>query len=113
MARSSCKTVSFCSGVRLIQLSNSALSYGVSSTISPSAKNCDIVMPKPAQIASSVAIEGTVLRRKMFAEVDSDSLQFWESRDSDQPRSVKSWRSLSCVSIPITFFLKLFYAHAK
>ena len=38
----------------------------------PLAKNCATVMPKAAQIASNVGIEGTVLRLKIFEMVDCD-----------------------------------------
>lgn len=87
-------TAAFCSGVRFTHLRNSSFRSGVSSTISPSAKNCDKVMPKPLQIASSVVIEGIVLRRNIFDRVDSDRPHDFDNLYSVQPRSVKSWRSL-------------------
>lgn len=52
-----CITACFCSTVRITQESNSSFVLGVISTILSSAKNLDIVIPKPAQIASNVLIE--------------------------------------------------------
>ena len=40
-----CPAAAFCSGVRDVQLSNTSFRSGVNSTISPSAKNWDKVMP--------------------------------------------------------------------
>ncbi len=55
------RTPSFCSEVSEIQHSNSSLVWGVSSTVSFSAKNCDMEIPKPLQIASRVAMDGMLL----------------------------------------------------
>ena len=80
-------TTFFCSAVRLTQESKSSLISGVISTISPSAKNWDIVMPKPAQIASKVLIEGKVFRLKILARVDSDKPHSLDHLYSVHPRS--------------------------
>ena len=79
--------VSFSSAVSVTHRLNNSFSSGVNSTRSPSEKNYDNVIPKPLQIASSVAIEGTVLRRKIFANVESERPHFFESLYSVQPRS--------------------------
>ena len=47
-------------------------------------------MPNPLHIASSVAMDGTVLRRKIFAIVDSDRLQFFARRYAVQPLPTSS-----------------------
>ena len=58
------RTAFFCSGVSVTQLSNSSFACGVSSTISPSAKNWESVIPKPLQIDSSVVtVSYTHLKR--------------------------------------------------
>ena len=84
--------VSFSSAVNVTHRSNNSFSSGVNSTRSPSEKNCDNVIPKPLQIASSVAIEGTVLAlwRKIFANVDSERLHISSSVGAVQPRTRKA-----------------------
>lgn len=60
-------------------------------------------MPKPAQSASNVAIDGVAFRFRMFAIVDSDSPHSFESRYALQPRFCMSWSSFwwtSIVSLP-------------
>ena len=51
-------------------------------------------MPKPSQIASSVEIEGKVLRLKILAIVDSDKPQAFDNLYSVQPRALSRSRSL-------------------
>ena len=82
-----CMTAFFCSAVRLTQESKSSLISGVISTISPSAKNWDNVIPKPAQIDSNVLIEGNVFLLKIFARVDSDKPHSFDNLYSVHPRS--------------------------
>lgn len=60
-----CRTAFFCSGVSGLQPSNRRFKSGESSTISPSAKNWESVIPKPVQIVSNVAIDGTEFLRKI------------------------------------------------
>lgn len=91
-------TAAFCCTVRKAQPSKSFLSSGLSSTISLSAKNCDMVIPNPLQMASSVGMDGVAFRLKMFKIVDSDNLDSLASRYSVQPRAANSALSFSCVS---------------
>ena len=70
----------FCSGASATQLLNSSFNSGVSSTMSPSAKNWAKEMPKAEQTDSSVEMEGTVFRLKMFASVDSERPLSFASR---------------------------------
>ena len=72
MALSIWRAADFCSGVRQTQLSNNSFMSGGSSTISASAKNCDMVIPNPLQMVSRVAMtcikadDGTIwLRAKL------------------------------------------------
>ena len=82
-----CIIAFFCSTVRLTHAAKSSLISGVISIISPSAKNCDTVIPNPLQIASNVLIEGRVFLLKIFASVDSDKPHSFDKRYSVQPRS--------------------------
>lgn len=95
-------TTLFCSGVRLIQLSNNSFNSGESSTVSLSAKNCDNVIPKPLQIVCRVLNEGHVFLLKIFANVDSDNPHSFESLYSVQPRSFINLRNLLCISVVTT-----------
>ena len=83
----------FCDGVNVTHCSIRGFKSGVNSIISPSAKNCESVMPKPAQRDSNVEIDGVALRFRMFAIVDSDSPHSFESRYALQPRFCMSWSS--------------------
>lgn len=96
-------------GVRQIQQSNSSFMSGVSSTISVSAKNCDIVMPNPLHIVSRVATEGTVFLLKMLPIVDCAKPHSFESLYSVQPRSRNNCWRRACVSIASPPFSYLFY----
>ncbi|HIT36509.1 MAG TPA: hypothetical protein IAC30_07495 [Candidatus Faecousia intestinavium] len=60
IAFSICSAALFWVGVKFTQQSKTDFKSGVNSTISPSAKNWDSVMPKPLQITSNVAIESVV-----------------------------------------------------
>lgn len=48
-------------------------------------------MPNPLQMDSSVEIDGVVLRRNIFARVDSDSPHFFDSLYSVQERGGSLW----------------------
>ena len=78
--------------MRLTQESKSSLISGVISTISPSAKNWDIVMPNPAQIASNVLIEGKVFRLKILARVDSDKPHSFDRQQRSGCPPTLAWR---------------------
>ena len=84
-----CDIASFCSGDRVRQLSNILCCSSVSSTMLPSAKNWESVIPKPLQIISSVATEGVVFRLKMLATVD------WDRPDSMARRYSLQFNSAS------------------
>lgn len=99
-------TISFCSDVNGTQLSNNSLRAGVISTISPSAKNCDKVIPKPLHIASNVAIEGTEFLRNILARVDSDNPDSFASLYSVQHLASINLRSFSLISkVPPLFYV--------
>ena len=68
------RAASRCSSDKPDQQSISSRVFGVTSIKSPSAKNCDKVIPIPLQIASKVSTEGIAFRLMIFAIVDSDSL---------------------------------------
>lgn len=51
-----CQSAVFCSGVSTVHLSKSSRSSGVISIISPSAKNCAMVMPNALHNASNVTM---------------------------------------------------------
>lgn len=109
MALSIWRAADFCSGVRQTQLSNNSFMSGGSSTISASAKNCDMVMPNPLQMVSRVAMEGIVFLLKMLPIVDCAKPHSFESLYSVHPRSRNNcWRRV-CVSIASRPFLYLFY----
>ena len=90
--------MAFCLAVRNTHPSNSSFRSGLSSTISPSEKNCARVIPKPLQIDSSVGIDGVAFRLKIFMIVDSDRLDSFASRYSLQPRAASKAFNFSCVS---------------
>ncbi len=48
-------------------------------------------MPNPLQMDSSVEIDGVVLRRNIFARVDSDSPHFFDCLYSVQERGGSLW----------------------
>ena len=80
----------FCVLLRDDHARNILCCSGVSSTQSPSAKNCASVMPNPLQMLSSVGMEGVVFRLKILEMVDWESPQFFASVYSDQFLSVRS-----------------------
>lgn len=74
----------FCVLLRDDHARNILCCSGVSSTQSPSAKNCASVMPNPLQMLSSVGMEGVVFRLKILEMVD------WESPDSNAEPDIRS-----------------------
>ena len=102
------RTAFFCSGDNPTHWFNNSFTSGVNNTISPSAKNWDSVMPKPAQIASSVGIDGVVFLLKKFANVDSDNPHILDSRYSVHPRSSISFRSFPWMSTILSPFATYF-----
>ena len=113
IAFSIAKAAFFCSGANDTQLSNTSLSSGVSSTISPSANSCDREIPNPWHMVSNVAKDGIVFRRNMFPMVVCAKSHSFESRYSVQPRSVRSCCRRVCISITPPSFLRLFYFQAR
>ena len=93
------KASNFFAGVKLTQLSNNSFNSGVIYTISPSAKNCDNVIPNPLHMASIVGTDGSVFLRKTLAIVDSERPHSFASLYSVQLRSARKCRSRSCISI--------------
>ena len=89
-------SISFWSGVRV-------------TGSSPSAKNCERVMPKPLQSDSSVGIVGALLRLNIFDIVDWGTPEILESRYSVQFRSVRSSLILFSASICFTSEYILLY----
>lgn len=100
----SSRTASFCSFDSETQsLNNSLRSSFISiSSLSSSAKNCESVIPKALQIDSSVAIDGTVLRLKIFPTVDSERPLYLLILYSVQPRFLSIFRNFSFTSISDT-----------
>ena len=93
------RTASRCFSERPDQQSISSLVLGVTSINSPSAKNCESVIPIPLQIASKVSTEGIAFRLMIFAIVDSDKPLSLDKRYADQPRCDKI-----CLIFVVTHF---------
>ena len=104
-----CITAAFCSVLRFTQPSNNSFNSGVISTISPSAKNCDKVIPNPLQIACKVLMEGTVFRLNTLAKVVCDNPDNSDILYVVRPRSSNICLNLSLTSIPLSPSLVILY----
>ena len=92
-------SISFCSAESAAQCEKNACCSGVSFTISPSAKNCDSVMPKPLQSARREGMVGSVLRFHIFEIVVWARPERLDNSYIVHPRSFISSLILHLVSI--------------
>ena len=97
----------FCVLLRDDHARNILCCSGVSSTQSPSAKNCASVMPNPLQMLSSVGMEGVVFRLKILEMVD------WESPDSNASRYSLHCRSAINYRMRSFAFIKIIHSSTK
>lgn len=97
----------FCVLLRDDHARNILCCSGVSSTQSPSAKNCASVMPNPLQMLSSVGMEGVVFRLKILEMVD------WESPDSNASRYSLHCRSAINSRMRSFAFIEIIHSSTK